>query len=318
MDIVACFDSGFVMPTGVMMYSVCMNNKDVDIVFHLIVDESVSEKDKKDLEETVIAFKGKAVVFYSVSSMDFMNLPALKGQNHLTQATYYRLVLSDILPRSLKKVLYLDGDIIVEHSLQSLWNIDLSGYALAAVPSASSSTDISIYNRLGYSLDFGYFNAGVLFINLEYWRMNQMSKVFKKFLSIHYNDIYGHDQDVLNAVFFDKKLSLPIKYNLTMPYLSKWPKFDIFKYRRELEEALNEPVIIHFAPDHPWYYNRFAFPLECIFYKYQNQTRWRDWGKRDKRPIPLRLRHLVGDAMRKVKLLPQLPQIYISIPLGDK
>ena len=42
MDIVACTDNRFVMPTGVMIQSVCVNNPDVDIVFHIIVDDSVT------------------------------------------------------------------------------------------------------------------------------------------------------------------------------------------------------------------------------------------------------------------------------------
>ena len=37
MDIVACTDKNYVMPTGVMMYSVCVNNADEDIVFHICV-----------------------------------------------------------------------------------------------------------------------------------------------------------------------------------------------------------------------------------------------------------------------------------------
>lgn len=46
MDVIACVDNGYVMPTGVMAYSFCYNNQDVDTVFHFIVDESVTEKDK--------------------------------------------------------------------------------------------------------------------------------------------------------------------------------------------------------------------------------------------------------------------------------
>ena len=66
MDIVACIDKRFVMPTGVMMYSVCVNNPDMDIVFHIIADNSVTSRDKCDLEETVTAFRGKQIVFYLV------------------------------------------------------------------------------------------------------------------------------------------------------------------------------------------------------------------------------------------------------------
>jgi lipopolysaccharide biosynthesis glycosyltransferase len=46
MDIVACLDKGFVMPTGVMMYSVCTNNQETEIMFHLVVDESVTGTDQ--------------------------------------------------------------------------------------------------------------------------------------------------------------------------------------------------------------------------------------------------------------------------------
>ena len=314
MDIVACFDHCFVMPTGVMIYSVCANNVESEIVFHLVIDESVTEKDKKDLTDTVSAYKGKSVVFYPISSDEFINLPALKGQNHLNHATYYRLALSDILPSTLQKVLYLDGDIIVVHSLQSLWETDLTGYALAAVPAGSCSTEITIYNRLGYSLEFGYFNAGVLLINLEYWHKKQISKVFREFISTRYGDIRAHDQDVLNAVFFDKKLSLPIKYNLTMPYLSRWPMFDKARYGKELEEALTNPVIIHFTPNHPWCFNRYTFPLESIFHEYKSKTIWSHVPIKDKRPLMLRLRHHIADTMRRMGLCSPLPKIYIDLP----
>ena len=35
-NIVACTDKKFMMPTGVMMTSVCENNMDTDVVFHII------------------------------------------------------------------------------------------------------------------------------------------------------------------------------------------------------------------------------------------------------------------------------------------
>lgn len=34
-DLVVCLDGGYVMPTGMMIYSVCANNPDSDIDFHL-------------------------------------------------------------------------------------------------------------------------------------------------------------------------------------------------------------------------------------------------------------------------------------------
>ena len=97
MDIVACLDKGFVMPTGVMMYSVCVNNPDVEIMFHLVVDESVTDADRNNLKRTVESFQGKKVSFYTLESNVFSDYPALEGAA-VTQGAYYRLFLTEILP----------------------------------------------------------------------------------------------------------------------------------------------------------------------------------------------------------------------------
>ena len=51
-DIAACTDRNFVMPTGVMIQSVCVNNPDVDIVFHIILDENLPplQQDRRFLD----------------------------------------------------------------------------------------------------------------------------------------------------------------------------------------------------------------------------------------------------------------------------
>lgn len=56
-QIVACLDQYFVAPIGVMLYSACVNNPDVNIDFHLIVDESVTGQDKNDLDDMVSTFQ---------------------------------------------------------------------------------------------------------------------------------------------------------------------------------------------------------------------------------------------------------------------
>ena len=75
MDIVACTDKWFVMPTGVMMYSVCVNNPDVDIMFHVIHDDSVTSKNRRDLEETVTVFERKMITFYHIDVTKFPCFP---------------------------------------------------------------------------------------------------------------------------------------------------------------------------------------------------------------------------------------------------
>ena len=64
------------------------------------------------------------------------------------------------------KVLYLDVDMIVRHSLDSLWDTDINDYAIAAVPDMDEQSHIES-NRLPYPMETGYFNAGMLLINVD-------------------------------------------------------------------------------------------------------------------------------------------------------
>ena len=316
MDIVACLDKGFVMPTGVMMYSVCANNQETEIMFHLVVDESVTDTDRNDLKRTVESFQGKQVAFYTVDSRNFQEMPALAKGFRITQSAYYRLFLTDILPINLDKVLYLDGDIIVRHSLLPLWITDLTDFALAAVTDYDEN-DTDKYERLKYPRSYSYFNSGVLLINLQYWRAHDAVKVFNNYLQEHRSDIVSHDQDVLNAVFYDKKVKLPLKYNLSLGFYKKEKNYDYQKYKDMVLEARKDPIIIHYTISKPWKYVRFPHPFESSFFKYQSQTCWKDLPKTDQRPLLLKWRHAVADTMRKLKLWPKLPQLFDDMPPVD-
>ena len=314
-DIVACTDKWFVMPTGVMMYSVCVNNPDVDIVFHVIHDDSVTSKDRRDLEETVTVFKGKSIAFYHVDVTKFPSFPNITMLSHVTQACYYRLMLPEILPKSIRKVLYLDGDIIVRHSLLPLWDTNLKDNAVGAVPDGSEG-NLEFYHRLNIPPQLGYFNAGVVLINLEYWREHNVVKDFFRILQEYAGKLKFHDQDVLNIVFSNNKVVFPIKYNLTSGSLEKIPHYDYKKYEREVEEARKDPVIVHFTEEKPWagYLRHPRHPFANTFFKYQSQTRWKG-VKIDRRPFKLRVINFVADTLRKYGLKPQLPPLceYIDI-----
>ena len=308
MDIVACTDKWFVMPTGVMMYSACVNNPDVDIVFHVIHDDSVTSKDRRDLEKTVTVFEGKSISFYHVDVTLFPCFPNVTMISRITQAVYYRLMLSEILPETICKVLYLDGDIIVRHSLLPLWNTDLKDFAVGAVPD-SLGGDLEFYHRLNYPPQLGYFNSGVLLANLEYWREHEVVRTFMSYMQEHADKLKYWDQDVLNVVFSNNKVVLPIKYNLTSGFLWKQPQYDYKKYEKEVEAALKDPVIVHFAGDKLWenYRRQPRHPFASTFFKNQSQTKWKG-VKTDKRPYKLRVINYVADMLRKYGLKSPLPR----------
>lgn len=310
-DIVVCLDKGYVMPTGVMMYSACANNPDSNIDFHIVVDESVSDNDKNDLADTISRFEGKRALFYHVSSHVYDKMPLINSK-WLSHATYYRIFLPEILPDTVSKVIYMDGDCIVRHSLMPLWRTDISKKAIGAVFNAFEG-DINRYNRLQYSPELGYFNAGVLLINLDYWRKHHVVNSLTEFICRYPERIAFEDQDVMNVVLKDSKKSLPPKYNFQTDMLRCTPCFYYWKYENEVKEAIANPVIIHFTSrEKPWYkYMRNPHPYRRSYIKYQNQTKWKGI-KIEKRPLKDIIKNCIGDFLRYIKILPSL-ECYIEL-----
>lgn len=318
MDIVTCIDNKFVMPTGVMIYSVCVNNAQGAVTFHIVIDESVTLDNQRKLKEVVTPFANQ-LFFYKIDSTPFKKYPSLSKNKRITQATYYRLYLTETLPQSLNKVIYLDGDIIVRGSLEELWNTNLERCSIAAVNHPEFIVS-DFYSRLGYPSESGYFNAGVLLINLEKWRKTNIVERFIDFIRSHPESLLAHDQDVLNYVFKNDKIALPYKYNLMSCFLYQRLENDKFYYEG-IKEAISNPTIVHFLLDKPWWvYNRHLHPYRSTFFNYRNQTIWKDEPMWENRSFYIRTRKRIATNLRHLGLLPELPSDgceYMDLPPID-
>lgn len=296
------------MPTGVMMRSVSVNNKDEEITFHVIVDDMVADRQKRQLENVVKDNGRHKVKFVTVKRDIFASLPGLDGKvkDYITMATYYRLIITELLDRSIDKVLYLDGDIVCNGPLNGLWATDIDDVAVAGAPDMSEAQQE--YDRLGYPESDGYFNAGVLLINLDYWRKNGMTQKFFSFLSKYPECIKFHDQDVLNIFFHDCKAHLHLRYNLQNGYLfrKELMQFDPSRYGNELVEAIDNPVIIHYTSSiKPWHAECMN-PLHGLWFKYLDDTEWKEYKIRERYPIEGFKPHVV-QFLRFIHILPQIP-----------
>jgi len=92
-------------------------------------------------------------------------------------------------------VLYLDCDLVVSGDLEGLWQTDLQGSYLAAVPEPYLVT-----SHWGFGPEDTYFNSGVLLIDVARWREENLLPALLQFAEAHSSDFDCHDQDVLNHV----------------------------------------------------------------------------------------------------------------------
>nr|CAA37842.1 unnamed protein product [Salmonella enterica subsp. enterica serovar Typhimurium] len=86
---------------------------------------------------------------------------------------------------------------------------------IAAVVKDVDSIQNKVNERLSaFNLQGGYFNSGVVFVNLKLWKENALTKKAFLLLAGKEADSFKYpDQDVLNILLQDKVIFLPRPYN---------------------------------------------------------------------------------------------------------
>ena len=278
MNIVCATDDNFVQHCSIMLTSLLVNNSDVQI---FVLTEGLKPENEKIIREEV-EDKGGKVNFCIVDSsiVEKFPMPDNGSINHISRATYYRLLIPDLLPLDVDKAIYLDCDIIIDGSLEELWKIDLKDNALGVVRQIGYGFE---EERLGYPIEYGYFNAGVNLINITYWRQNNVTTLLMKYIADNFDKIKFHDQDTLNAVLHKKCLRLPSQWNMTSAaYMFQIAKRGdkrngviIEDYALEKESAYKyrkNPIVIHYvSKPKPWNKNC-VHPLYHLYYDYAKKT----------------------------------------------
>lgn len=262
------------MGCGVLLCSLFENNRAEDITVYVIHDESFSSENRFALENLAKDY-AKRIVFCSITENDTAMFPIKQSfQIDIDIAAYYRLFIPVLLPDTVDKVLYLDSDMVVVKNIRDVYDSDISTCAVGVCKDIYCDNPM-VYNNLMYSHNLGYFNSGMLLMNLSYWRNNKVFDRCIEFISKYPERLHFPDQDLLNAVLVKEKKFLPLKYNLQTNFLMKaCPLFwdDV----QEVEEAIHNPSIIHFLGRYkPWHIECYH-PYQPVFYKYQQLTQWKD------------------------------------------
>ncbi|KAK7392392.1 hypothetical protein VNO78_20829 [Psophocarpus tetragonolobus] len=106
---------------------------------------------------------------------------------------YARIYLSGIIPGYVKRVIYLDSDIVVVNDIAKLWEVDLQGKVLAAPEYCHANftdyfTDL-FWNDPELSRTFEgrkpcYFNTGVMVMDVEKWREGKYTEKVEGWMAV--------------------------------------------------------------------------------------------------------------------------------------
>lgn len=268
MDILCTIDNNYVQQCCCMLVSFFDNNRRGKHSVHLF-SEKMAPENQNIIRNLVESYQG-IFYYYQVDSSEFGSC-SMKNMGYYTMAIYHRLLMVRLLPDNLDRVLYLDCDLVVDGSLEEFWGMLLDNYALAAVDELNSCAP-DVFERLGYDAKYGYFNAGVLLVNLKYWRDNNLTNAFLEYMSSHSDKLKTHDQDVLNALLHDKCKHVSRKWNTEEAFyhyyvIKKWRKMN----SKEMKKVLFNPVIIHYSwKPKPWE-KSCRHPLRLKYFFYLNK-----------------------------------------------
>lgn len=166
--------------------------------------------------------------------------------------------LPSVLP-SLRRVIYLDSDVLVRGDLSAFWQTDLGPASLAAVRDSGT-----IYWRHNQAKRHpGYFNSGVMLLDLEKMRSaGSEERLFEvKAAGLDEGTARFVDQNVFNEVFAESVKLVSIRWNCQLVNLKraegKWRIEDIRAIYGErfsgYDDLIRHAAIWHFSSkDKPW------------------------------------------------------------------
>ena len=203
----------------------------------------------------------------------FQNAPVTK---QYPKEMYYRLLAPRLLPDDVKRVLYVDPDILIINPIRPLWEIDLDGNLFAAAAHTGKTELANSVNQIRLGTKRDYYNSGVLLMDLEACRQEIEPQTLFDYVELHRKELVLPDQDVLNGLYSQRILSLEdVLWNYDARNYSSYLLRSGGVY--DLRWVMEHTAILHFCgKEKPWkpkYFRRFG-----ILYQHYVQLTRRDWN----------------------------------------
>lgn len=264
LNVVCACDVNFTPHMAAMLLSLVENNQRHSIRIFLLYDGSLPGREK------LAAMLCDHPAELSLISIDEALLQRLYVSNHISKASYARLLMGELLPAEIERVLYLDCDLIVRGDLGDLWSTDLDGKTIGAVREV---TGYSWHSRLGLPPAAPYFNGGMLLVDLRRWRKMDIGPRTLDFAREHPDRLQWHDQCALNLILHDDWMPLDPVWNFqTMEVGIR--EYDLIRFRRVNRRIRNAIRVVHFTSDtKPWHYLNYH-PFKGEYLRYRRRTPW--------------------------------------------
>lgn len=299
LSLAAAVDEGYALPLAVMVRSV-LDQAPKDSALHIfILDGGLSESTRSKLDHSWRDSRLRATWLHP----DLSSTSDLAVSNHISRATYLRLLLDTVLPDHVKRLLYLDADVLVRRDLHILWQEPLNGNIVLAAQDAGAPvldaastlpnferckkflvSGLPVPNYRDFPLEPGrkYFNAGVMLIDMQAWRAQQIGERCLELLREQRDKAQWWDQYAMNVVLDGCWGELDPRWNQGARIYA-YPSSEQSPFDEDTFCKLrDDPWIVHFSAHiKPWHYHS-DHRYTAEFRAKLRHTAWSTW-----RPSPL-------------------------------
>ena len=259
-SIAFCVDDKFAMPLTVASMSLLLNCKSTQhIDFHIIHTHfDVRSRNIFESSLSTLVDKQYSLYWYPISAD---RIGDVHTTEHVSAAAYLKLLIPEVVPKSVDKIIYLDADLIVLADIANLWATPMNGKPLLAVDHINLSKH--------------YLNSGVFLMNVKKWRAESLSTQALRFAKENKELCVWYDQDVFNHLFAGEWGELDPRWNqLPGALFNVWEQ-DVNLYP-EYDKLVHNPFIVDFAkPQYkPWLFPDNPHPFTSTFWDYHSKTLW--------------------------------------------
>ena len=249
--VVFCFDKRIILGASVAIKSLIDCAKDDTSYDIRIFHSDIEVNDQKNI--TLLANGTRHNIAFH-----YINPDIFKGAPHnnksWTELVYYRLLIPEIL-KEYDKVIYSDVDVLFKGDLSDIYNTDLTGYEMAAVPVEINNKDTMICHTYfpENTNDKIYISSFIIFNSKLMREEKTVDKFFDVIRKVN-KRLRFYDLDTMN-IAINKFLPISFKYGTfqSIMYNNNIKNASEYEFLKgvysdeELEEAKENTVMIHYA-----------------------------------------------------------------------
>ena len=125
-------DANYAKYAGVLMTNIVLTHLGQPICFHIVCD-GLYEEDKKRFENFSLLYGNVKIILYdAVKNLNKLNPISSNAAPRLHRAVLLRILLPSLVSEEIKRIIYMDVDMLCLKRLDELWTRDMKGNIIAA------------------------------------------------------------------------------------------------------------------------------------------------------------------------------------------